>query len=183
MFDDYSLIKLRSRLAAEGEELIAHRFHSGAIGMVPRSDFERWRCSVSSSAAKKTSGPPDIQTGFWQSIKSFCADFLKYYGFVGPDAPASDDEPRPVVGIPSEALLRVFDISPAWQEEYHFGAFEDALFIEFSPSPGVSRKALCFGNGVVIALRLIDDGQKVKVLRRSWAESLEPEPELVQVKS
>lgn len=180
MFDDYSLIKLRNRLAVEGEELVVHRFRSGMTKMVARLDFERWRRA--STETEHSVVASESHKGVWQSIKNCCTDFLTYYGFIDADA-SSAEEPGPVVAIPSEALLRVFGLSSTWQEQYHLGSFEDALFIELSPSSGVSNQGLCFGNGVVIPLRLLHEGQRVKVLRSSWAESLEPDPELVQVKS
>lgn len=196
MFDDYSLIKpgnslikLGNRLAVEGEELVAHRFHGGAIGMVSRADFERWQCSVTctvASGASPAGAPKAFQQPIqrlWQRIKRLCADFLIYYGFIDSGEPSSEDEPGPIVGIPSEALVRVLGISSAWQEQYQLGSCEDALFIELSPLSDPPRHALCFGNGAMIPLDLVREGQKVKVLRRSWSESLAPNPGLAQLNS
>jgi hypothetical protein len=39
---DYSLMMVRSRLAVEGEELVAHRFQSGTVGLVSCADFSTW---------------------------------------------------------------------------------------------------------------------------------------------
>lgn len=105
---------------------------------------------------------------------------LKFYGFLGP-AVAPDDEPGPIVGIPSEALLRVLAIPSAWQDHYHFAACEDALFIELPQPPGTL--GLCFGNGTIIPLQLLYEGQPIKVLRRSWADGLEPYPALANLES
>jgi len=78
--------------------------------------------------------------------------------------------------------VRVFGISPDLQRRYNIHSFEDALFTEAVPHAG-RQDALCFGNGVIVPLHLLQEGQKVKILRRSWAESLEPAPEPVQVRA
>lgn len=39
---DYSLMMMPNRLAIEGEELVAHRFQSGSLGLVSRTDYECW---------------------------------------------------------------------------------------------------------------------------------------------
>ena len=171
----YSLMNLGSRLAVDGEELVAHRFPSGSIGMVPRSDFESWLRSTPRRTVLDSSSGQALHRGLLQSIKNTVMEFLTYYGFKT-KAPPSPGEPGPVVGIPSEALLRVFGISPDWQEQYHLGSFEDALFIESSSSSDARHDALCFGNGITIPLQFLHEGQKLKVLRRFWADSLEPDP-------
>jgi hypothetical protein len=89
-------------------------------------------------------------------------------------------QPGPVVKIPTEALLRVYGISTNWQKRCTLRT--DALFIELLPVSDPAGYALCFGNGAVIPLPQLPEGQKVRVLRRSWAESLEPEPALVHTK-
>ena len=189
MFDHYSLIKPGNRLAVEGEELVAHRFHDGAVGMVSRADFERWQCAATSALASDGSParpPKAFQQPIkrlWRRSRRLCTDFLTFYGFIDSGEPSSEDEPGPIVGIPSEALVRVLGISSAWQEQYRLGSWEDALFIELLPSVDPPRHALCFGNGALISLDLLHEGQRVKVLRRSWSESLEPNPELAQVNS
>ncbi len=39
---DYSLMMVRSRLAVEGEELVAHKLQSGSVGLISCSDFHTW---------------------------------------------------------------------------------------------------------------------------------------------
>jgi hypothetical protein len=184
MCDDCSSIKNPKRLAIEGEVLVAHRFRNGSIGLVSLSDFSRWRSAVAAApvaAGSSTSTQP--ATGFWKSISDLSREFLKYYGFIDPDRRSSEAEPGPVVGIPYEALLRVFDIAEFLQRRYHLGSFEDALFTEIAPQADLHRGALCFGNGVTIPLQLLYEGQKIKVLRRFWAESIEPAPWPIHVKA
>ena len=175
MCDDYSLIKLSNRIALEGEELVAHRFRNGSIALVPRPDFCRWQTAAQAELGKESLTCLEPRDGFWQSTKSFFREFLTYYGFIDPSSQSSKGEPGPVVAIPSDALLRVFDIALQVQLQYHLDSWEDALFIEASQS-------LCFGNGATIPLKLLREGQKIKILRRSWADSIDPAPEPIQVK-
>jgi len=153
-----------NRLAVAGEELVAHRFHSGFIGMVSRTDYRRWRAFLTNAA------------GAEGSLGNLLRRFLSR---IARRLLSSDSEP-PTVEFPSDALLRVYGISRRLQQEYHLSAMEDALFIELTPYIR-SGDALCFGNGVMIWLQSLQEGQRVKVLYRSWAESLEPTPEPVQM--
>ena len=173
MRDGYSVLRLSSRLAAEGEELVAHRFRGGSVDMVSRCDFERWRKSVSPAARARSS------SGFLQAFLDLWRKFLIGLGFADSGKP----EPAPVVGIPSEALLRVLNLPQPWQKQYRLGPSEDALFLESSPLPDQPWRVLCFGNGVLIPVPLLHEGQRVKVLRRSWSECLEPAPDLARTNS
>ena len=40
---DYSLMAIPNRLAAKGEQIAAHRFRSGTIGLVSLEEFKTWR--------------------------------------------------------------------------------------------------------------------------------------------
>src|SRR6185437_136278 len=75
---DYSLMMIPNRLAIEGEELVAHRFQSGSLGLVSCFDYDRWL----------NQRPKSI----WQRFKAWCS---------------ADNEPTPVVCIPPGARLRV----------------------------------------------------------------------------
>lgn len=182
MYDDHSLIKLHNRVAIEGEELVAHKFRNGSVGMVARSDFCHWRTAGPSEPQKDLAASEGSVNGPWQSIKNFFLEFLTFYGFIDPVAQESMGEPGPLVAIPPEALLRVFGVSPDLRRDCHLGAFEDALFTEMWRF-GHRQDALCFGNGVIVPLQLLREGQMVKVLRRSWADSLDPDPEPIRVKA
>ena len=39
---DYSLMMIPNRFAIEGEELVAHCFQSGSLGLVSRFDYDSW---------------------------------------------------------------------------------------------------------------------------------------------
>ena len=40
---DYSLMTIDNRLALEGEDLVAHRFKSGSMGLVSHLDYTSWK--------------------------------------------------------------------------------------------------------------------------------------------
>jgi hypothetical protein len=141
---DYSLMEIPNRLAAEGEELVAHRFQSGSTGMVACSDFEGWQ-----NRRDKTT--------FRRLI----------YGF-SPQA-----EPAPVVCMPPGARLQLTDIPNSLQEKFHLSSCEEATFTQISAEAYRSRDALRFDNGATVMLHLLPEGQKVKVLRLSLPEPKE----------
>jgi hypothetical protein len=142
---DYSLMMVRSRLAVEGEELVAHKFKSGSVGLVSCSDFDTWL--------------NQRPMGFWQRIK---------YSF------SIDKEPAPVVCIPPGAQLQIFPISRTLQKQFNLRESEEVTFAEISAQERQHRDALYFGNGLILLLGLLPEGQKLKVLRLSSREDVEP---------
>lgn len=169
------------RLAVEGEELVAHRFRTGLVRMVSRSDYRRWMivaetCGLDGYEA--VASPPNPLLRWFRNVWWALVTLFHWFGEA---LLLSDDEPGPVVAFPSDALVRVYGISPEMQEQYHLNAIEDALSLEISPLIGRSRDALCFGNGVMVTLQALREGQRVKILYRSWMESMEREPEPVHV--
>src|ERR1700736_3170740 len=100
---DYSLMMVRSRLAVEGEELAAHRFQSGSMGLVSRSDFHTWL--------------NQRPMGLWQRLKCWFS---------------SDEELAPVVCIPPGAQLMLFGISQSLQKQFSLGDCEEVTFTEIS---------------------------------------------------
>lgn len=56
---DYSLAEMRSRLAADGDELLVHRFPSGSLGL--RSARRCWREILFPSAVVAVCIPPGAQ--------------------------------------------------------------------------------------------------------------------------
>src|SRR5438270_9034558 len=82
---DYSLMAVPNRLAREGEELVAHRFPTGSLGLAAPDDL------------KKLAGPaaPARRT-WWNAVKEFL------------NPPKM--EPVPAVCIPPGARLELRDI-------------------------------------------------------------------------
>lgn len=148
---DYSLMMVPSRLAIEGEELVAHRFQSGATGFVSSSDFSIWkveRCSKS----------------VWQRLTACFA---------------ATAEPTPVVCIPPGARLRVEAAPESLSGRSHSGSSELATFTQLSAEANQHRDTLCFDDGAIVRLALLAEGQRVKVLRLSSIEEPEATPETV----
>ncbi len=80
-----------------------------------------------------------------------------------------------MVAFPADgAIAGLWHLPGDLQQQYDLSSMEDALFVEITARIGRSRDALCFGNGAVIPLQYLREGQRVKVLYRSWRESLEP---------
>ena len=142
---DYSLMMVRSRLAEEGEELVAHKFKSGSVGLVSCSDVNGW-----------LSQRP---LGFWQRLKCWFS---------------TDEEPAPVVCIPPGAQLQVFAISVSLQKRFRLSECEEVTFAEVSAQERQHRDALYFGNGLILLLGLLPEGQRLRVLRLSSREDVEP---------
>ncbi len=52
---DYSLMAIRNRLAVEQEDLVAHRFPTGSMGLASPSDLQRSR--IRRRRSRAASGP------------------------------------------------------------------------------------------------------------------------------
>ena len=142
---DYSLMMVRSRLAVEGEELVAHRFRSGSVGLVSCADFNSWI--------------NERPIGFWQRLK----------GWFSPE-----EEPTPVICIPPGAQLMVIGLSRSLQKQFNLREFEEATFTQTSAEPRWHRDALCFTKGSILLLGLLPEGQRLRVLRLASREDVEP---------
>ena len=142
---DYSLMMVRNRLAVEGEELVAHRFQSGSVGLVSCPDFNTWlnRRPI----------------GFWNRLKWWFS---------------ADQEPAPVVCIPPGAQLLVVGISRSLQKQFNIRELEEATFTQTSAEPRWHRDALCFANGSILMLGLLPERQRLRVLRLASRADVEP---------
>jgi hypothetical protein len=97
---DYSLHGIPNRLATDGEELVVHRFSTGANGLTSPAELRR---SVSCKSKSETGG-------FWSVVKAI---FLPP---VFSEAPA--------VCIPPGARLLLADIPVSLQRELNVGTEE-----------------------------------------------------------
>jgi len=136
---DYSLMMVPNRLAAEGEELVSHRFRSGSVGLVSCADYRVWQAESRAS-------------GWWKWLHGIMA---------------GENSPKPVVCIPSGAQLRMSEIPKSLQRHLSIGDAEDVMFRQVSSDPNRHRDALCFENGVVLSIQSLEEGQKLKVIRLS----------------
>lgn len=145
---DYSLMAVPNRLAREGEELVAHRFPTGSLGLACPADLKR--ASEVPSPSRKT---------FWRAI----VDFF--------DPPRT--APVPAVCIPPGARLVLQDIPARLQQELGVEAAEEVTFTQISAAVNSYRDAVRFQNGREIRLQELREGQRVRVLDLSVAEELD----------
>jgi len=146
---DYSLHGLPNRLAKDGEELVAHRFSTGAIGLT--SPAELCRAVNSTNACEKKS--------FWSAIKALILPPAY------PEAPA--------VCIPPGARLRMMDIPGALQHELGVGPEEAVTFTQTTAMPNTYHDAVRFENGRQVLLQVLKEGQRVRVLSLAPEDSVD----------
>src|SRR5215469_1050890 len=96
---DYSLMAVPNRLAREGEDLVAHRFPSGSLGLASPADLK-----LATEPALPSRKP------FWRRVAEFF------------DPPRT--QPVPAVCIPPGARLQLQDIPVRMQQELGVGACE-----------------------------------------------------------
>lgn len=142
---DYSLMAIPNRLAVEQEDLVAHRFPTGSMGLASPSDLQR------------IADPPANQPrSFWCAVKSF---------FNPPRT-----EPVPAVCIAPGARLMLQDIPARLQNELGVGAAEEVTFTQITATVNSYRDSVRFKNGRTIRLQEFREGQRVKVLDLSCVE-------------
>jgi hypothetical protein len=139
-----------NRLAREGEDLVAHRFPTGSLGLASPCDLKRI-----------ADAPAPARRSFWSAVKEF---------FNPPRA-----EQVPAVCIPPGARLRLCDIPARLQHELNVGPVEDVTFTQISAAVNSYRDAVRFGNGREVRLQELREGQRVTVLDLSLAEDLDLE--------
>ena len=137
---DYSLHGLPNRLAMEGEELVAHRFITGAIGLTSPAELRRAATCKNQSAKK----------GFWSVIKAV----------VFPPAFAE----TPAVCIPPGARLRMTGIPAGLQRELDVREDETVTFTQTTALANAYHDAVRFENGRQVLLQMLKEGQRVRVL-------------------
>ena len=147
---DYSLMAVPNRLAQEGEDLVAHRFPTGSLGLASPEELK-------APAAPKV----PVTRSFWRAIQ----DFLN----------PSKTKPVCAVCIPPGAKLRLQDIPTRLQHEFGIGSVEDVTFTQISATAHSYRDAVRFTNGREIRLQELREGQRVRVLDLSCAEDLDLE--------
>ncbi len=147
---DYSLMAVPNRLAQEGEELVAHRFPTGSLGLASPADLKR---------AADPQLP--VHRSLWCSLKEFF------------NPPKTD--PVAAVCIPPGARLRLEDIPARLQHDLGVSAEETVTFTQISAAVNSYRDAVRFANGREVRLQELREGQRVRVLDLSVAEELDLE--------
>ena len=137
---DYSLHGLPNRLAVEGEELVAHRFITGAIGLTSPAELRRVAACKNQSEKKS----------FWSVIKAA----------IFPPTLAE----TPAVCIPPGARLRMTGIPASLQRELGVRENETVTFTQTTAMANTYHDAVRFENGRQVLLQMLKEGQLVRVL-------------------
>jgi hypothetical protein len=146
---DYSLMAVPNRLAVEQEELVAHRFPTGSMGLASADDVSR------------ASRPERRPVTFWAALKNFFNP--------------SHTSPVCAVCIPPGARLLLSDIPARLQQEMGVGPEEEVTFTQITAAVNSYRDSVRFSNGRVLRLQELREGQRVRVLDFSDAHAgIEP---------
>ena len=154
---DYSLHVYPNRLAADGEELVVHRFGGASLGLASPSDL---RPVVTASSCATAMKPWS-----WTAIKEW---------FIANRPQWQVDKRTPAVCVPPGARLILKDIPKGLQRELGVGEVEEVKFVEVSAEVNTYRDAVRFKNGCQLLLQALREGQRVTVLSLAPAEVEEP---------
>jgi hypothetical protein len=130
-----------NRLAQNGEDLVAHRFRTGSLGLAPAGT-----CAQADAAR--------TGSGFWSMLKAFLRG-----------------EPSQAVAVcvPPGARLLLGDIPEPLQQSLRVGPAEEVTFTQLTATPHMYRDAFRFKNGAELLLQRLSEGQRVRVLECAWA--------------
>ena len=159
---DYSLMSFPNRLAIEGEELAVQRFPSGAKGLVSLSDLRRADIAVPLRR---------------RSLRSFFSE-------IGPllrEIFTAPDKSRSVLAVcvPPGARLLLRDIPERLQSQVCVRPIEQVTFTQINSDAFSYRDAVQFRNGIEIILQQLQEGQRVRVLNLSSADTASPDLEFL----
>ena len=154
---DYSLHVYPTRLAADGEELVVHRFGGTSLGLASPSDL---RPFITASACDATSKKP----WSWAAIKEW---------FLANGPQGQPDKRIPAVCVPPGARLLLKDIPKSLQRELGVGEVEEVKFVEISAQANTYRDAVRFKNSRKLLLQALREGQRVTVLSAALRETEE----------
>ena len=140
---DYSLMSLPNRLAVCGEDLVVHRFVSGAVGLA---------CPAEVCRANQ---PREPVSGFFAKLKQFLYP--------------PDDPPCTAVCIPPGARLLVRGIPEPIQKMA--GICDTVEEVVFTQTDTIGfRDTFHFPNGIEILVQKLTEGMRVTVLALSSEE-------------
>ncbi len=145
---DYSLHVYPNRLAADGEELVVHRFGGASLGLASPSDL---RPIIPASSCDPTSKKP----WSWTAIKEW---------FIANRPQWQPDKRTPAVCVPPGARLILKDIPTGLQRELGVGEVEEVKFVEISAEVNTYRDAVRFKNSRQLLVQALREGQRVTVL-------------------
>jgi hypothetical protein len=141
---DYSLHTYPNRLAADGEDLVVHRFGAGSLGLASPADLP-----PVISARKPATG------SWWSGVKAW---------FLGQNPKWEAEKRVPAVCVPPGARLILWDIPKSLQREFAVGEVEEVQFIETTAQVNTYRDAVRFKNCRQALLQQLREGQRVQVI-------------------
>ena len=141
---DYSLHTYPNRLAADGEDLVVHRFGAGSLGLASPADL-----APVISAGKTAEGT------VWSRMKAW---------FLGRNLKWELEKRVPAVCVPPGARLILSDIPKSLQREMCVGEIEEVQFVETTAEVNTYRDAVRFKNCRQALLQQLKEGQRVHVL-------------------
>jgi len=141
---DYSLHTYPNRLAADGEDLVVHRFGAGSLGLASPTDL-----TPVISAGKMARGT------MWSQVKAW---------FQGRNPRWEAEKRVPAVCVPPGARLILRDIPKNLQREFGVGEIEEVQFIETTAEVNTYRDAVRFKNSRHVLLQQLREGQRVQVI-------------------
>jgi hypothetical protein len=148
---DYSLHTFPNRLAADGEDLVVHRFAAGSLGLASPADLGPVTSAVNSATV-------------WSRIQQW---------FQGQSSRWEAQSRIPAVCVPPGARLVVRDIPKSLQREMGVSATEEVVFVQTTAEVNAYRDAIRFPNCRQVLLQELREGQRVRVLS-TGASELEP---------
>ena len=147
---DYSLMHFPNRLATEGEELIAHRFPSGSVGLTSPAELENG-----------FQERPTFRESIWAALKDL---------FVSTEGCCIT-----AVCIPPGACLRLRNIDEYQQRQYGIESEEEVIFDQLAAGAYEYRDAIVFRTGLKLKLQELREGQRIKVLSLAPVEASAPD--------
>ena len=136
---DYSLAGLPNRLAAEGENLVLHRFSTGSMGLTPSRD---------SSAARPA------REGFRGFLRWLAAGFKRL----------NANHKELAVCVPPGAHLLMRQVPENLQQRWNVRSEEEVVFTQTGAIANTFRDAVRFFHGREVLLQDFPSGVPVKVL-------------------
>jgi len=141
---------------------VVHRFRSGAKGLASVSDLRR--VSLALTVRRK-------------SLRSLLSEFCSRVGEIV--AAPNGSKSVPAVCIPPGARLLLRDIPERLQDQVGIRQVEEVTFTQITSSEFSYRDAVRFRNGIETILQQLQEGQRVRVLNLSLADTASPELEFL----
>lgn len=138
---DYSLAVLPNRLAVEGEELVVHRFHTGAKGLAAPADLR----------AEQQALRPVARKSFWEWLKGVLEDSQRCSNV-------------PAVCVPPGAHLLLKNIPEEFQRQWRTKDKEHVVFMQVSAAENTFRDAVQFHHEREVLMQNLPEGILVQVL-------------------